>query len=329
MSEDSSSIARRPSRRLAVILALAVAVIVAADLAVTAVGGHLQRPLYWPTWEIQHKYDELATAGQPYSVVFFGDSVPDSAIDPSLMTALPGGAYNASLAGEPLPVVADWARRIVVPKLHPATVVLCFGINVLSDPGNDQAALIQQFNRSRPVAVAEGRGSDLDHLDGWLHAHIGLFRYRTVLRQPFAQSAAGGAAIYDPPLTSLGWNQGFQAGVQSAAAAAFDQNEATYQIDPARLTLIGDLVRELRAQVANVVVVMMPVSHAYLPALPGGRPTYERALAGMTQEARTNGATVLQAGEWSNRDFADAAHLNRAGTVRFSTWVADKLAGLG
>lgn len=325
MSEAKANGARTSLRRPAVILAVALVIVVLADVVVSAVGSQLRRPLYWPTWELQHKYDAISSAHPPYQIVFVGDSVLDSAADPSLMPALHGTAFNASLAGEPLPVLEDWATRIVVPRFHPSTVVLGLNINVLSDPNHDQAGLVQLFQRSRPVAVAEGRGDVLDHLDGWLNAHVGIYKYRSVLRQPFKQTSTGGTPIYNPPLSASGWNEGFRAGVQSAAAAALDQEALTWQLDPARLSVFSEFVSKLHDEGVKVDFVMMPVSSAYLSDLPGGRPSYEAAVSDMVQRADAAGAQVLQTGEWPAQFFADASHLNGAGAAHFSTWIDQKL----
>jgi hypothetical protein len=182
------------------VLAAAVAVIIAADLVVAGVASHLRQPQFWPTFEAQNKYELMKHIPPRSGLVFAGDSVLDSAVNPILLTPAQRGAFNASLAGEPLSVISEWLERVVLPVLHPRTVVLGFDINILNI-GNaaGEATLASSFHHSRPVAVAEGRGDVLDHLDGWLHAHVALYKFRSVLRQPFSSSDL----TYNPPVS--GW----------------------------------------------------------------------------------------------------------------------------
>lgn len=320
--------------RVVPIVAVAVLVAVFADLVVTAAAGHLHQPQYWPTFESQRKYDALRAEAPAATTVFIGDSVLDSALDPGLLPVSGlGSSFNASLAGEPFQVLSDWTR-IVTRAVHPKTIVLGFDINVLND-GNaaGEALLADAFQRSRPVAVAEGRGDLLDHLDVWLHEHVALFKYRSALRQPFQNSNAAGAQIYDPPLTALGWNSDFAAkelgntpADLSAAVTKIDHDILLdYHFDDDRLRDFASLVAQERRTGVNVVFVSMPVSPAFVQAVPGGRADFDAAVTALKRAAGASGARVVPSGLWPSRYFADAAHFNRAGTIRFSAWIASEL----
>lgn len=318
-----------------VAMVVAVAVLTGADVAVAAAAPHLREPLFWPTFEAQHKVARLRALGsRRVSTVLFGDSVLDSAADPQLMAAdgYPG-AFNASLAGEVLPTISDWSARVVVPAYRPARVVLGFDVNVVERDPAAETALVHEFQHSRPVAVAEGRGDVVDRLDVWLHDHVALYRERSVLRQPFSEGSAGGA-VYDPPLSPRGWNEGFAAGrldgsaagVAAAARALRADLFPDFRVSPLRVAALGRLVDRLRAEGAAVVFVIPPASPA-LPAAVSGTAALRTAEAAVAGAAAAHGARVLQAGMWPAAYFADGVHLDRAGTVRFSAWLAAELGG--
>jgi hypothetical protein len=71
----------------------------------------------------------------------------------------------------------------------------------------------------------------------------------------------------------------------------------------------------------------MPVSSAFVRAVPGGAPALVSAENELIGVAQASGARVLRPGEWSVRYFADAAHLNQAGTTRFTRWFSEQFGG--
>ncbi|HMC38316.1 MAG TPA: hypothetical protein VKI19_01560 [Acidimicrobiales bacterium] len=320
-------------------MAASLAVLVGADGLAAALGPHLRPPLYWPTFEVQHKYGRMAQLGPSRTrVVLLGDSVLDSAADPEVMAAEgQPGVYNAALAGEPLPVLAEWAIRVVEPRFHPATVVLGFDINVVNGDLRSQLPLLAEFHHSRPVAVAEGRGGLFDHVDGWLERHVALYRDRSVLRQPFDPPATQGSLIYDPPLSPAGWNQEFRekqlpsspAGLQQAAAELRAGLFARPRPSPAEAALIASLVGDLRRRGVRVVFVALPESPVLPIVVPGGAAVIDAERATMLGAARGAGAQVLVAGRWPAADFADGVHLDAAGSERFSQWLAQELRATG
>lgn len=325
--------ARRRQRQLAIGGAVIAAVLLLANLCASAIGPHLSEPLYWPTYEIQHKYQRMLTARR-LGVVFVGDSVLDTGANPALMgRACSSGCYNASLAGEPLPVLEEWTTKILLRHFHPSTVVVGFDASVLNGNLPGQGGLARQFHGSRPIAIAEGRGDILDRLDSWLHSHVSLYKYRAVLRHPFKDPAGSAAGVYNPPLSAVGWNSDFIGGKLSAALAAeaagapLNTPLTSFVESPAKVHELGQFIAQLRRQGVAVVFVSMPVPPAYLATIPGGRATYTKAVTDMTAEARVSGATVLAQGIWPTSVFADRVHLNGAGTARLSAWLGRHLSG--
>jgi hypothetical protein len=271
-------------------------------------------------------------------ILLVGDSVMDSAADPKRMAAagLPG-VFNAALAGEPLAPVEEWTLRVLEPHFHPTMVVLGFDVNVLNGGLPGQAALLADFHHSRPVAVAEGRGDLVDQLDGWLDRNVALYRERSVLRQPFQPPSSAGAAIYNPPLSAAGWNEGFRSyeldptppGLEAAAKELRADLFALYRQSTQNAHSIASTVRSLEDHGAQVVFVALPESPALPGVVPEGQEGVDAATAAMLNAAQNAGARTLNAGGWPATYFADGIHLNEAGTTRFSIWLAQALESSG
>jgi hypothetical protein len=210
-------------------------------------------------------------------------------------------------------------------------VVLGFSVNVLNGGLSGEKALVSDYSKSRTVRYAQGNGDLTDELDGWLQQHVALYRDRSVLRQPFSGPSA--SSVYDPPLSTDGWNKGFVEGRlrSDAAATATAVAEikgailANYDVSQGKTEALGQLIDRLRSEGAQVVLVTMPVSADFIAAVPGGSPSYQAALGRLLEVGLRHGAVTARAGEWPAADFADAGHLNQAGTARMTAWLSSEL----
>ena len=321
------------TRRWPAVLAIVAAVLVLADLAVDLAQSHLRAPQTWPTPELQKKYGQLTalSRGRRPAVVVIGDSLMDAGVDPAGL-GMAGGAFNAALSGETLGVIAPWATEVVIPRLHPRVVVLGFSANVLNGDISGERALVSGYTKSRTVRYTEGNGDLLDNLDGWLRQHVALYRERSVLRQPF--SSPSGSSVYDPPLSNQGWNEGFAGGhlqtgpasTMAAMAAIKADLLSNFELGAGKVDALGRLIDQLRNAGVEVVLVAMPVSADFAAAIPGGTSYYQMAIDRLLATGKAHGALISSAGEWPAADFADAAHLNKAGTARMTAWMSSELA---
>ncbi len=323
-------------------LPIVVLVPILANFAVVVNEHSLAKPQAWPSPELQNKYGQVTALAHTHNVktVFFGDSMMDGGGDPALLTGQSGQAYNASLAGEPIDAIASWATKVVVPRLHPTTVVLGFSINVLNSNLPGYATLATAFTGSRTVHVAEGGGNVIDHLDVWLDHHVPLYRYRAVLRSQLEPSAsASGDSIYNPPLSSLGWNEGFRARTYgtasnpetSAEGQAELQGDLLFAYNPGQhqIQQLEYLIDTLKAKHIKVVLVGLPVTKDFTKATPGGTDGYNAHLFQLLSIGTSHHIPVYDAGTWSNTYFDDPAHLNQAGAQRFMKWLSKQLAPQG
>jgi hypothetical protein len=319
---------------------VALAVLLLAEGAVRVGRAHLAAPDAWPSPELQKKYDQIvarAASHQPTDVVLVGDSMMDAAGDPAELAAAggPSAIYNASIAGETLPTIADWTTKVVVPRLHPKLVVVGFSSNELNPavllPGAGYAA----YRRSRAAQAARGTGDLVDRADAFLRQWSYLYRYRDSLRFPLGRGNPG--ATFDPALTVNGHdlafvNQGYLAGSLAHAKTIVIGVLAAlrgFKVGPDNVAILQNMLAALHRQGVAVLLVAMPVTADLVSLHPGGAPTYNGAIATLGTIAQGSGAGFAEPGVWPISDFADPVHLNGVGTARFSAYLAPRLTATG
>ena len=327
--------AARRSPPAVVPLVVALVVLLLAEVAVRAGRPGLDEPEVWPTPQLQKKFAQIEQRrrdGRRVEVLLAGDSMMDAGGDAArLAGAVPGTTvYNAAIAGETLPVVADWTTRIVQPRLHPKVVVLGFSSNELNPSVLAPESGVAAYRSSRVVRVAEGRGSPVDRADAFLREHVMLFRYRATLRRPF-RDVPSGQEVFDPDLAADGQGlafteQGYLDKGGAAQAQAVIQGVIAalrgFTVGLENVTILQEMIRTLRVEGARVVLVAMPVTADLVAAHPKGEADYVKAMEAFAGAAQRSGATLLQPGVWPTTLFADPVHLNGAGAARLTDYLA-------
>ena len=311
-------------------MAVAVAVVLVAELVVRVVHGRLPAVSAWPSPELQKKYDQIvAREGRSTQVVLMGDSMMDAAGAPAALAGAgaTSSIYNASIAGETLPTIAQWTEKVVVPRLHPKLVVLGFSSNELNPAALAPATGLGAYNASRAVRAAEGTGSLVDRADAFLRRWSYLYRYRDDLRHPFALPATG---AFNPSLNAAGEDLAFldQSYLEGTAAHARAVVEGVYaalagfRVGPQNVSLLSGLITWLRQRGTRVLLVVMPVTADLVRLLPHGPADYQSSLDAFRSVAAGSGAQLSIPGIWPTSSFADPVHLNGAGTAAFTRFLA-------
>jgi len=328
---------RRVRRLMPWPVLVAVIVLVAAEVGVRLARPSLDVPAsQWPAPELEKKYDRIQTLSRLHAhpdVILVGDSMMDAAGDPDALDAATGlTVYNASVAGETLPVIAEWTTKVVVPRIPPRTVVIGFSSNELNPSVLAPAAGVAAYRASRAVRAAEGIGGPIDRADDWLRQHSMLYRYRVSLRHPLTTPTK--QVSFDPALTATGQDRAFYSQrylqVGSAAQAQAEVNGIIaalrgFTIGPKNVAILQDLIARLRQQGIAVLLVAMPVTQDLITLHPGGAGDYQRAMDTFATIAQRAGATFVQPGVWPTTMFADPVHLNGAGSTRFTKYLAPLL----
>jgi hypothetical protein len=328
------SVPPRRRRLVAVPLVVALVVLVLAEVLVRAGASHLAAPNAWPSPELQKKYDQIvARSHRATDVVLVGDSMLDAAGDPVGLRAAgsPLSVYNASIAGETLPTIAQWTERVVVPRLHPKLVVVGFSSNELNPAVLAPISGFAAYRRSRAVQAASGTGDIVDRADAFLRQRSYLYRYRDALRHPLGNPAPAG--VFDPALTAAGHdlnfvNQGYLSGGLAHAKSVVTGILATlagFRVGPDNVAILQTMLSSLRRQGIAVLLVAMPVTADLISLFPGGGPTYRGAITAFGAVARGAGAGFVVPGVWPTNLFADPVHLNGVGTAQFSAYLAPLL----
>jgi hypothetical protein len=317
-------------------LAVALVVLLLAEVAVRLGHSRLTTPSAWPAPELQKKFDQIqarAASGQSTDVVLVGDSMMDAAGDPGGLAAAGShlSVYNASVAGETLPTIAEWTTKVVVPRLHPKVVVVGFSSNELNPAVLAPAQGLGAYRHSRAARAAEGIGGVIDGVDAFLRDHSLLYRYRTSLRHPLAKAPA---AVFDPKLSSGGQDLAFarqhylQSGGITGARLVIGGVIASlkgFAIGPENVAILQDMLTSLRRQGIQVLLMAMPVTADLVSFHPAGIADYQRALTSFAAIAQGSGAQLGVPGVWPISEFADPVHLNGAGTVHFSSYLVPLL----
>jgi len=320
-------------------IAVAVMVVLLAELVVRIAQPALAGPSAWPTPELQKKYDQMsarAVSHKPTDAVLVGDSMMDAGGDPKALAVAGADArvYNASVAGETLPTIDQWTTRVVVPRLHPKVVVIGLSSNELNPASLAPSSGVAAYQQSRAARAAEGIGDPLDRADAFLRRWSMMYRDRSELRSPFHQKSTSQAAQFDPMLSSDGQDLAFAGlgydepgGVEHARLINAGVIAALkgFTVSNRNVAILENMITALRARQIQVILLAMPVTADLVAFHPAGDADYQAAMASFTSIAATSDALFVEPGVWPTSEFADPVHLNGLGAARLSTYMAPLL----
>jgi hypothetical protein len=325
-------------RRLVVSAVITLSVVLLAELIVRLDASRLPEPQMWLNLEAQIKYDQMKAlhrSRQTGGVVILGTSLTDVGVDPALLaTEIDRRApvYNASLAGANVEVVRWWYAHVVVPFLHPRLVIFGLTSRELNPNDPDGIRLGAQFFASAAAHHLSGTESVLERIERYGDAYSYLFRYRRMLRQPLEVLHHHTAIdVQRTVISDLGQATSFvHSGYNtSPLIAPFFRQTITrdFTVSPAKVATVVGVLRDVRASGAQVLLVDMPVTSAYIALHPNqwaDWAAYEGALSGVV--ART-GVPEVPAQLWATSYFADPIHLNGAGSRRLTALLVPRLPG--
>jgi hypothetical protein len=323
------------SRRGIVPPAIAVAVIVVAELLVRIFAAHLAAPVTWSTPEAQVKAAQMRAVGShggSGGVVFLSSSVLDVGVDPATFAKAAGATvpvYNGSLSGANMTMLRWWADRVVLPALRPRLVVIGLSSREVNAKDPQAQAVAKQFFASPAVRELNGTETAVQKAERYVGDVSDLFRYRASIRSP-SQVLHQHAPIQVQKrfFTAPGGQemalarQSFRTDEDALFRTSFVKD---WSVSRAELGTLAALIGDLTARGIKVVLVDVPVTQDYINLHPDGEAdytTYRDALASVAARA---GIPYLQGSAWSTTDFADPLHLNQRGAQRLSTELSVRL----
>lgn len=319
-------------------LTVTCAILLGTEMTLRTIAPTLPTPTVWSPPEAAAKVEQMnarSAAGATGGVVFVGTSVMDVALDPALFATIPGSsrpAYNASLSGIDLRVLEWWVTSVVVPTLKPQMVVVGLSSHEVN-PNDDEAARnSRDFFAAPAVRRAAGTETALDRLERSAEDWSLLFRYRSVVRKP-AQFIGLGGTDSSPPLTTTGMNRIY-------AEAQYDQSAPVdghfrdhvlrrFQVGSHQVESLRGLLDGLVAAGVAALLVDMPVTQHYIALHPHGSSDYSSYQTAVAQVSEDTGTEMAAAAVWDQGLFADAFHLNRAGSREFTNMMAQLVSGRG
>lgn len=318
-----------PRRRLGRMLAALLAVLVLAEAAVRALEPYLPAPEVWADEATAVKVAQLDRIDGEgcVDVVFAGSSMTRDALDPGVFRGTdPTGrrAYNAALDAASPELIQQWLTDQVVPRAHPALVV----IGLASFDLNDNARITTAALDAYTAAPYSARGLT-NGLQRWFTRNLALVRQRPALRSPEAVGralslwrdgrragrpdaagipdllAADGHGLSRRALEYRG-DRGVQAFVRRELLNDFDIGGR--QVDALRAT-----IEQLRAAGVDVALLPLPVTDDYVSLHPAGAADQAEFRRALDAVAEATGVAVLDTPVLPVSAFADTHHLNGTG----------------
>jgi len=270
--------------------------------------------------------------GERQEVLFIGSSMTVSGANPPVFTEVTGAtAFNAGLRRISPEILDGWVRE-AVPLADPDVVV--WGIAP------------QQFD-AETVDPNSCAGRDADWYDP-LALRAAAFGGVDVLADfDFLSMSFGDPSTREPPdaksplhryyrrtFTEDGGRQRWPSltdeEMETAYGALVTRFERYYVCEE-RVLQWAESLRWLDAQGVDVVVVAMPLSDRGVSAFPGGRDRVAEILARAETEATAAGAKLFLdlSDTIPDERFRDLSHLNKRGSEKYTTRVANELVKRG
>lgn len=319
------------TRSLAVVALLLLVV----ELGARSVADELPTPMRWASAEEQVKADDLQRlSDQPGGTIFLGSSMMDAAVDPAQFVAeagTPPPAYNAALLGADTRIMRLWSEGFVVPTVDPSVVVVGVSCREVTEEAA-QDAQFAQFLDSRAMRERLGTLHTLDRVDDAVGSVSALVKHRVELREPLNLTGRDRRSNDEFTIGKDGRDEHF---LDREYPPAEKLEEVLYRPDVETLDIAADkvealagLVDDLEADGAEVWVVNMPITQDFVEYMPAPSGQSKRVCWNLLDEtATTAGAQYLEAGVWEKDLFADPIHLNREGSRRFTSWLAEEVGG--
>lgn len=226
-----------------------------------------------------------------------------------------------------------WLEHVVVPRVHPAVVVIGTTSLELNDNGITQRDFFRRLRTSDAARRLTGSSGLLGRAEDWLEERSFLVRYRGELRRPTSLVDFG--ARDKPRAVGPGGTLTAFAEFLSrpyAISPVFqrrteEESYHRYAVGGVQIAALGRTVDRLRGAGIRVVIVQMPVTEDFVSLHPAGIRDVRRYERALDRFARSRETTLLDAtGHFRDRIFfVDPLHLNAAGRRRFTEFIAPML----
>lgn len=295
------------------------------------------------------RIEQLGKESPKVDLVFFGNSMMDTAISPDVLiknSSTVTSGYNAAVVGAPLQTRLRWSQEIVLANLDPQTIVL--GVHPVDLLHTDFLKVNQDATQADVIFAKVLRETDQSRLGSLQRAvndNVALVRDRGILRKPRSLWDATWRQIRRQPKPKefdVRTEEDWQAWLKDDGEVAMFHKEAfkpesiknvgpklreNLQVDNYSTTELRTLLDYLASTGKQVVLVIPPVP---LQAWQDAGVDMDALRAGTRLIADTGneyGFTTIDFTErgYKNGLFVDLLHSNDLGSLQFSKELAGEL----
>lgn len=252
-----------------------------------------------------HKFEHM-TSRRRVDVVFCGTSQVLVGLNPAHATPAGLSGYNAALHRAVPTVSARWLEDVVLPALHPRTVVLGASLLDLNDQGRFHSEILARYSANPPpgrlrLKLHRHAPRALFDLDS---SRLPSTRATALLRQDgFSEEFVG-----------KGWL------VSDAKQAMLrDEIAADFRLGGQQVLAVRAALQSLRRRHIATVLCELPVRPEFVELFPRGQDDLRDASTALKRVAAETGARYVTFPSVQSRHFfADPIHLNGAGAIAVS-----------
>lgn len=332
------------------LVAIVLVVLVVAEGYVRLIAAYLPPPTTPGAGEVAFKKSRLEQLGAAggVSVVFMGDSMMDSALDPAVfLQHAPSApsAYNASLQGSRLTTQQQWAHEIVLPAVRPKVVLQAVNPTLVSTLGTS-ADQLGVYDAILAANIRSVRGDIWQNATEAASEHVYLVRYRDALRRP---GVLGGATVnrftggqefpqparppgfWERTLTPAGQVTEYADGQAARTGPDGLITNIRIMLESSRdFTPMNSITSRYKSAGVQTVVVIQPVAFDIMTASGLDVAPWKAAAADIRRRAEAEGLPVIDFSDtpYTRDHFFDPLHLNAKGSARFSTELAQRYEAL-
>lgn len=325
----------RPRADTRSVLAVVLVLVLLAEAAVRVLEPALPTPAGWPDRAIATKVEQLdqRAADGCTDVVFVGNSMARDDLVPGVFGRRdPAGrsAYNASLDAASPALLHRWVEDEVLPRTDPATVVVGVASFDVNDAASTPLAALRSYDDA--AYTAAGRLADVEAA---FTRHVALVRNREALRDPPTvwnavldriegqdaerPGATGIAGVIAPDGHGLSRRSLRFDGDRGAIERVRRQFLTPFRLGGRQVDALHDLLVTIEDHGADAVVLVLPVTDAYVDAHPDGAADVAAFRDALDTAVAGTDAVVVDAPSLPHSSFADPQHLNGAGADELSS----------
>ncbi len=329
------------TNRSILVFAVMFTLLVAAEAGARILEPKLPAPQVWDTPFVQGKAIRIEELGD-VDIAVIGSSIANASIDVTAIADAIDWAdtgYNASNPGSAIREWGAWDEDLVLPELCPEIVVISMGPRDTNDHEPSDERELSDYLESEGRRGLYGGQTVGESIESFFQENFALVAIRERLREPRnlyrylnGESISSWQARLTPDGRFRGFDGGHYVDDPERDRRLREGELRDYQVGPIQFDSLKEIIEDVKATGAYVVIVDMPLMREQLAAAvvdDGERDLddYDRALSGL---ATATGVTVLSYPDMNDNGtfYADLYHMALPGTREISARVGRDLAEL-